>query len=63
MFLSCGLEDDVFGNEICDATRLTGDVMTLTPGMARYLPVTGHSVDAERPRYFARKMDEFLGLR
>jgi len=52
----------VFGNEICDATRLTGDVMTLTPGMARYLPVTGHSVDSERPRYFARKLDEFLGL-
>ncbi|MBL0219457.1 MAG: hypothetical protein IPQ07_37005 [Myxococcales bacterium] len=62
MFLSCGREDDVNGNEICDATRITGDVMSLTPGMARYLYWTGHSLDAERPRYFARKMDEFLGL-
>ncbi len=62
MFLSCGLEDDVYGNEICDATRITADSMSLTPGMARYLPLTGHSVDAERPLYFAIRMDQFLGL-
>ena len=63
MFLSCGLEDDVNGNEICDATRITADFMSLTPGMARYLPLTGHSVDAERPLYFALRMDQVLGLR
>src|SRR4030095_7759792 len=62
MFLSCGYEDDVTGNNICDATRKTALFLSLTPGMARYLNQTGHSLDSERPRYFARKMDEFLGL-
>ncbi len=62
MFLSCGTEDDVFGNEICDATRLTGGAMSLTPGFARYLPDTGHSIHDERPRYLAQKMINFLGL-
>ncbi len=62
MFLSCGYEDDIFGNEICDATRLTADHMKLTPGLARYLNYTGHSLDAERPVYFAEQVDLFLGL-
>ncbi len=63
MFLSCGYEDDIFGNEICDATRITADFMKLTPGLARYLNYTGHSLDSERPVYFAQEVDAFLGLR
>lgn len=63
MFLSCGVLDAVPFNHICPSTQTTAPHMKLTPGMARYLPDTGHSVDAERPTYFARKMDEFLGLR
>ncbi len=62
MFLSCGIEDAVPFNHICPSTQTTAPHMKLTPGMARFLPDTGHSVDAERPWYFAKKMDEFLGL-
>lgn len=62
MFLSCGTEDHVKFNDICPATQRTAPLMTMTPGKALFLERTGHSLDNERPNYFARQIIEFLGL-
>ncbi len=36
--------------------------MTMTPGKALFLDKTGHSLDNERPNYWARVVVEFLAL-
>ncbi len=62
MLLACGTEDRVRFNDICPATQRTAPLMTMTPGKALFLDKTGHSLDNERPTYFARQIIEFLGL-
>jgi hypothetical protein len=63
MLLACGTEDEVPFNNICSATQKTAPRMTATPGKAIFLERTGHSLDNERRDFFARQIDEFLGLR
>ena len=63
MLLACGTEDEVPYNNICSATQKTAPRMTMTPGKAIFLDMTGHSLDNERPNLFAQEMDEWLGLR
>jgi hypothetical protein len=62
MLLACGEEDDVNWNEICDATWKTVPYLTLTPGLGIYAERTGHSLDVERPRWWARTILQFLYL-
>ncbi len=62
MLLSCGTEDKVKFSDICPVTQRTAPLMTMTPGTALFLDKTGHSLDNERRRYFARQIVEFLGL-
>ena len=61
MLLSCGVEDHVPYNDICPATQNTAKNM-LTPGKTLFLGQTGHSLDNERPDFFARQIIGFLGL-
>jgi hypothetical protein len=63
MLLACGHHDNVPYNDICEATRKTARDLTLTPGKAEFLLDTGHSLDNERPRFWALQVNEFLGLR
>jgi len=63
MLLACGSEDHVKFNDICPATMRTAPLMTLTPGKALFLDKTGHSLDNERPEFWARQIMEFLGLK
>jgi len=58
MFLSCG-EKDV-GGALCDHTRSVAWRMVNTPGYFRYLKNTGHSIDNERPDWFAAEVAHFL---
>ena len=60
--LSCGLEDDFIGADICTFTHQTAQEMTTTPGKALFLGQTGHSIDNERRQLWARQMISFLGL-
>jgi pimeloyl-ACP methyl ester carboxylesterase len=62
MLLACGTEDDVPFNEICDATQKTAPYMTKTLGKALFLQKTGHSLDGERPTFWAQQIIEFLRL-
>jgi hypothetical protein len=62
MLLACGEEDDVTGNNICDSTWWTAARMNQTPGRMRYFRRTGHTLDGERPRYWALEIAAFLGL-
>ena len=63
MLLACGSEDHVKFNDICPATKRTAPLMTLTPGKALFLDKTGHSLDNERPEFWARQVMEFLKLK
>jgi len=58
MLLLTGMED------VCaDLGKYTRDVsalMTNTPGYARFLNSTGHSLDNEHPNYVAKEISEFL---
>jgi hypothetical protein len=36
--------------------------LTLTPGVGVYMERTGHSLDVERPRYWATHIVQFLHL-
>jgi hypothetical protein len=62
MLIACGEEDDVSYNSICDSTWWTAGKMNQTPGRACLLRRTGHSLDGERPRYWAVEIAVFLGL-
>ena len=61
MLLACGLEDRVLWNDICGATLSTIPFLNMTPGQALILDKTGHDLSNERPRYWARKIKDFLG--
>jgi pimeloyl-ACP methyl ester carboxylesterase len=59
MFLSCGRLD--VGGSLCAMATDVSRRMINTPGMFRLLENTGHSIDNERPNWFARQVVEFLG--
>jgi pimeloyl-ACP methyl ester carboxylesterase len=59
-FLMCGRDDDFSYTNICSSTKLAALHMTTTQGKALFLDNVGHSIDAERPAFFARKVVEFL---
>jgi hypothetical protein len=58
MLLFAGVED-VCGS-LCDYTRDVAGRMVNTPGYARFLNQTGHSLDNEHPSYIAREIAAFL---
>lgn len=58
MLLFCGYED-VCG-DLCKYTRDVAGKMVNTPGYARFLKQTGHSLDNEHPDYIAREIANFL---
>ena len=62
MLLACGAADNVLYNGICSATEATAPFMTTTPGKALFLNQTGHSLDNERPVWFAGQISSFLKL-
>jgi hypothetical protein len=62
MLLACGIEDDFTGTSICDSTVWAAIRMNQTPGRMRMLVHTGHALDGERPRFWAREIAAFLGL-
>jgi pimeloyl-ACP methyl ester carboxylesterase len=58
MLLFAGYEDTC-GN-LGDHTRLVASKMVNTPGYARFLKNTGHSLDTEHPEWIAREIVDFL---
>jgi hypothetical protein len=58
MLLFCGSED-VCG-DLCKHTRNVAARMVNTPGYARFLNLTGHSIPNEHPEYMAREIATFL---
>ncbi|PYP91834.1 MAG: hypothetical protein DMG65_05905 [Candidatus Angelobacter sp. Gp1-AA117] len=59
MLLFCGV-DDVCA-DLCKDTRDVAPKMVNTPGCARFLRHTGHSLDNEHPDYIAREIADFVG--
>src|SRR5947209_3446927 len=59
MLLFCGV-DDVCA-DLCKDTRDVAPKMVNTPGCARFLRHTGHSLDNEHPDYLAREIADFVG--
>jgi pimeloyl-ACP methyl ester carboxylesterase len=58
MLLFCGYDDTC--GDLCKDTREVAAKMTNTPGYARFLKQTGHSLDNEHPNYIAKQIAEFL---
>jgi hypothetical protein len=58
MFLSCGRLDT--GGGLCDSAVQVSRYMVNTPGLFQVLENTGHSIDDERPMWFARHVIDFL---
>ena len=58
MALFCGVED-VCG-DLCMHTRNVASKMVNTPGFARFMQFTGHSLDNEYPDHIAQQIAEFL---
>jgi pimeloyl-ACP methyl ester carboxylesterase len=58
--LIAGADDNFKGTNIYDSTRALADAMTTTPGTSLFLTNTGHSVYAERPRFLANEIVNFL---
>lgn len=58
MLLMCGLDDK--GGDLCEDTRQVAEKMQYTPGYARFLEYTGHSIHNERPNFLARAITEFV---
>ena len=56
--LICGYDDTCA--DLCKNTREVGVKMVNTPGYARFMKQTGHSVDNEYPVFIARQLAEFL---
>jgi pimeloyl-ACP methyl ester carboxylesterase len=61
MLLLGGLQD-VCG-DLCKYTEDVASKMVNTPGYARFLQDTGHSLDNEHPDWVARQIADFLGTR
>jgi pimeloyl-ACP methyl ester carboxylesterase len=62
MLLGCGMNDDWPFTSICSTTENTAAHMIDTPGKARFLKNTGHSIHNERPAYWTREIVRFLGM-
>ncbi|HYL10174.1 MAG TPA: alpha/beta hydrolase [Candidatus Acidoferrales bacterium] len=58
MLLFCGYEDTCGG--LGQYTRQVAAEMVNTPGYARFLKQTGHSLDNEHPNWIARQIADFL---
>jgi pimeloyl-ACP methyl ester carboxylesterase len=58
MLLICGHEDTC--GDLCKYTREVAEKMVNTPGYARFMKQTGHSLDNEYPHFVARELDKFL---
>jgi hypothetical protein len=58
--LIAGADDNFRGTNIYDSTRALADAMATTPGTSLFLTNTGHSVHAERPRFLANEIVDFL---
>jgi hypothetical protein len=58
MLLMCGMND--VGGNLCENTRIVAPKMVYTPGYARFLNNTGHSIHNERPNFLARAIVDFV---
>ena len=58
MLLLCGVEDTC--GDLCLHTRNIAEKMTQTPGYARFLNASGHSMNSEHPVWVAREIEDFL---
>jgi hypothetical protein len=58
MLLLCGYDDTC--GDLCKHTREVAEKMVNTPGYARFMKLTGHSLDNEYPFFVARELDKFL---
>ncbi len=58
MMLICGYEDTCA--DLCEHTREVAAKMVNTPGYARFMKHTGHSLDNEYPFYIAKQIDDFI---
>lgn len=58
MLLLCGYDDTCA--DLCKHTRDVSEKMVNTPGYARFMRLTGHSLDNEYPFWVARELDKFL---
>ncbi|HLB86168.1 MAG TPA: alpha/beta hydrolase [Terriglobales bacterium] len=58
MLLLCGYEDTC--GDLGSHTRDVASKMVATPGYARFLKQTGHSLDTEHPDWIARQIADFL---
>jgi hypothetical protein len=58
--LMAGEDDNYAWTHFYDATQEAADLMTITPGYHVNVLNTGHSMHIERPKYMARKIDEFV---
>jgi pimeloyl-ACP methyl ester carboxylesterase len=58
MLLLCGMQDECA--DLCYHTRDVAPKMVNTPGYARFLNNTGHSLDNEHPNWVARQIADFL---
>ena len=58
--LAAGKWDNLQGSNIFDASRTLANLMANTPGESLFLNDVGHSIHFERPRFFARRIVDFL---
>jgi pimeloyl-ACP methyl ester carboxylesterase len=58
MLLMCGMDDT--GGDLCRYTRDVAPHMEMTPGRARFLTATGHSIHNERPNFLAQQIVDFV---
>jgi pimeloyl-ACP methyl ester carboxylesterase len=58
MLLLCGYDDTC--GKLCEYTRDVASKMVNTPGYARFMKQTGHSLDNEYPNFVARQIADFL---
>jgi hypothetical protein len=56
--LLCGYDDTC--GKLCEYTRDVASKMVHTPGYARFMKQTGHSLDNEYPSFVARELDAFV---
>lgn len=61
--LVAGEDDNYSFSGIYDGTKTLGAAMTATPGRLLLIADSGHSIHAERPRYFAFQIVKFLSER
>jgi pimeloyl-ACP methyl ester carboxylesterase len=60
LLLAAGVEDNMDPVRIYSETRELAALMTMVTGTTLYVRETGHSIDTERPKFFSKRILDFL---